>query len=252
VPICASPKKQDMKHNRHISISLNPQKTVFILGTVVLFLILSNIVGLISKYYLRHDYVFGLIPLFDLDGEGNIPTYFSSAIILLSAGLLAIIFVLKKRQDVGDHRYWAGLSGIFLFLSIDEFACIHERLIFPLKNFLNTYGVLYFAWVIPYSILLFILVLLYHRFIFSLPLPVRRLFIVAGLVYIGGALGFELIGGYYFDLNGARKVLLYEIITMVEESLEMAGILIFIYALIQYAGSAVSNINLKISLPSMN
>jgi hypothetical protein len=218
----------------------------------MLFLILANIAGLISKYYFYHDNVFGIIPLFDLDGEGNIPTFFSSMIILLCAGLLACISMKKKWQSPGDHWYWAGLSAIFLFLSIDEFACIHERLIFPLKNFPNTHGALYFAWVIPYSILLFIIILLYYRFIFSLPPPVGRLFIVAGLVYIGGALGFELIGGYYFDLNGARKVLLYEIITMVEESLEIAGILIFIYALMQYAVSAVSDINLQISFPFRN
>lgn len=49
-------------------------------------------------------------------------------------------------------------------------------------------------------------------------------------IYVCGALGFELIGGWYADNYGA-KVIIYSIITSFEELLEMLGIALFTYAL---------------------
>ena len=47
----------------------------------------------------------------------------------------------------------------------------------------------------------------------------------------GGAIGVELIGGRYLELHGVEN-LTYAMITTVEESLEMAGVIIFIWALL--------------------
>lgn len=43
----------------------------------------------------------------------------------------------------------------------------------------------------------------------------------------------ELIGGYYWKLNGWRD-LTYILLATVEESLEMAGVIIFIWGLLEY------------------
>lgn len=66
-----------------------------------------------------------------------------------------------------------------------------------------------------------------------LPARTAFLFVVSGAVYVGGAIGFELIGGYYAKANGVEN-LTYSMISTVEESLEMSGVIVFIYALLKY------------------
>ena len=56
---------------------------------------------------------------------------------------------------------------------------------------------------------------------------------MAATIYIGGALGTELIGGHYADLHG-NNTWTYSMIVTVEESLEMAGLIVFIWALLKY------------------
>ncbi|MDV2991298.1 MAG: hypothetical protein N4J56_000952 [Chroococcidiopsis sp. SAG 2025] len=86
------------------------------------------------------------------------------------------------------------LSVIFLFLAIDEFASLHEKLIEPIHSKLNTSG-FYFAWVIPGAAFTFVCLLIFTRFLGHLPTQTRRLFLLAGSLYVGGTLGMEMIGG---------------------------------------------------------
>jgi hypothetical protein len=139
-------------------------------------------VGMVSKYYFGYS----RIALFDLDREQNVPTLYSSATLLLSAGLLAMIAIARKRQKKGDSLYWVGLAIIFLFLSVDETAGLHERLIKPLRSGLHTSGILFYAWVIPYGIFLIAMVLVYLRFLFSLAVRFRYLIVFAGILYVAG------------------------------------------------------------------
>jgi hypothetical protein len=68
------------------------------------------------------------IGLLNLDQELNIPTWFASAKLLAIAALLALVALMV------DTRGWIALSvlllpvAIFVFLSMDETAGIHERL----------------------------------------------------------------------------------------------------------------------------
>ena len=56
---------------------------------------------------------------------------------------------------------------------------------------------------------------------------------VAATLFIGGAIGIELVGGRYVELHGRENVT-YSMIATLEESLEMAGVIVFIYALLKY------------------
>ncbi len=220
-----------------MTITYEPKKVVVVLGTIVICLIVANMVGIVSKYYFGYS----RIALFDLDREANIPTLYSSTTMLLCAGLLAVIAAARKRQERRDYLYWAGLAVVFLFLSADETAGLHERLIIPLRSALHTSGTLYFAWVIPYGIFVITVMLVYLRFLFSLPVGIRYLIIFAGILYVAGALGGELIGGYWIELHGQANIT-YALITTCEESLEMTGILVFIYALMSYITSELKGL----------
>ena len=209
---------------------------------------LANIIGIVSKFYFDHDYIYGLIPLFDFDGEMNIPTLYSSFALIIVSILLSVIALTYKRMD-SSYLPWLGLAIIFLFLSIDETTAIHERLQKPVRETLNASGLLYFAWVIPYGIALTVFVIAYLKFLMSLPKNIMILFVVSGATFVSGALGFEMLGGMYVEVYGGES-LLYAFLYTCEEFLEMLGIVIFIYTLLTYIVSQFKFLELSINEPS--
>ena len=218
------------------TITLSPKRIALILTFVVLGLTLASISGQICKYYLGYDHIFGLVRLFYTANETNIPTWYSSSTIFLCSILLATIAYTNKFEKDRNIRHWIGLSIIFLFLSIDEAAKIHEMAINPIRSRFNTGGFFYYAWVIPGIIFVCIVGMAYLKFILHLPKKTRSLFVVAGFVYVGGALGMEFIGGYHVSLHGEQNMTAV-MLTGFEEFLEMMGIVIFIYSLLSYIES---------------
>ena len=219
-----------------MTIRFVPRRVTVMLATIVGCLIVANTLGLVSKYVFGHGRLLGLVPLFDLDREANVPTYFASLMLLFCSALLMLMGMLKTERKDPLCRYWKALGLVFLYLSVDEAATLHETLVVPVRMVLHTSGVLYFAWVIPYGIGGFILLVVFLRFIIHLPPKTRWLTVLAGLVYVGGAMGFELIAGYYVDRLGGRDVI-YGFLATVEESLEMIGLVIFAYALMSHLES---------------
>ncbi len=210
----------------------------------ILLLLSANIIGIIIRLYFNHDYVHGLIPLFNFDAEKNIPTLYSSFTIIICSILLLVIALTHKKRG-SPYFLWIGLAVIFLFLSIDEIASIHERLTDPVRETLNASGLLYFAWVIPYGIALVLFIAFYLKFLFALPKKIMILFIISGSLFVSGAIGFELLGGRYSELYG-RDNLVYSVFYTCEELLEMLGIAAFIYTLLSYITSQFTFLTLTI------
>jgi len=216
-------------------IRLNPSAVARALGAVAFLLVLASIGGQLTKYLLGHDRVYGLVSLFYVDAEQNIPTLFSVLLLFCAALLLTVITVLKKKQKDPDVSRWAILAFGFLLMAVDEALSIHEKLVTPVRELLGDgpLGIFYFAWVIPGIAVVLVLTLFLLRFLLRLPAKTRFTFIVAGTLFIGGALGLELVGGRYAELHGQENMT-YSMIVTVEESLEMAGVIVFIYALVKY------------------
>ena len=55
-------------------IVLNPKKVASLFGLVILILFFMNIARMLVVFFTGHDYMYGFLPLFDLDIEQNIPT----------------------------------------------------------------------------------------------------------------------------------------------------------------------------------
>lgn len=234
-----------------MDIVLKPRSITKFFAFIFLLLTLAHIAVKSTSFLVGNRHVVGLfdlISLFDLDKEKNIPTFCSAAALVFCSTLLAIIALARKKMGK-DYFCWLGLAIIFLFLSIDEFAAIHERFVIPLQHALNTSGILYFAWVIPYGLALIIFLLAYTKFIVRLPERTRFLFIIAGLIYIAGAFCFELIGGRYYEVHGESSITYFIMIT-IEECLEMTGIVTFIYTLTSYIDSQLKDIQLRITSSS--
>ena len=198
----------------------------------LLFLLAANLLGIFSKLNLGHDQIYGLVPLFDFNTEKNIPTLYSSIALLVASGLLAFIAT-KNRQANTSYIPWLGLSLIFAYLSIDETASIHESSGQAIKQNFVTSGAVFYAWVIPYSVAVAIFAAVYAKFVFNLPKSSRNLFVASGVIYVVGAMGFEILGGYQFQISGTwtwNYCLLYTC----EEFLEMLGIALFNYALLRH------------------
>jgi hypothetical protein len=232
-----------------MTIDIKPRSAAVFLGVIIVFLALAHLLTVVSTYYWGHNYVLGLVPLFNMDEEQNLPTYFSSAQILLCSCLAFAIAVAEKNRRRRDYLYWIGLCLICLYISVDEFASIHERFINqPFRDASNGPQRFYFSWVIPYGILVVAVVTLYVRFILRLPREIGRLIVVSGFVYVTSTVGLELIGGRYCDTHtGPHADLVLALLVMCEETLEKAAILVLVYALMSYLSRYVEGCTFRIT-----
>jgi len=190
-----------------------------------------------------------VVRLLWLDGECNIPSWFSSALLLLCAFLLAVVAAAQRQLRDRHVGHWLALAVIFLFLSLDETAQLHELSIAPLRSSFHTSGLFLYPWIIPAAICVAVFVLSYLGFLASLPRRSRWLFVAAGAIYVAGALGVEALSGQQESLHGEETVGYHALIT-VEELLEMAGLVVFIYALLDYLGRRFRLVCMRIAGPS--
>ena len=227
-----------------IKISISPKQLVTALSLIVVFLVFAHVVGLIFRFGFGHPSVYTLVPLFDLNIEKNVPTFYSSLTLLLSAWLLLVIAMEKLASHQPFAKHWLMLALIFLYLSCDEIMVIHERLIVPVGEYLDATGVAYFAWVIPYGIAVIVFVIAFIPFLLALPRRFRRIFIAAGTIYVTGAIVFEsLSAGVYFETKSPDTPL-FVLLYSVEETLEMTGIVIFIYGLSSYIAAEMNGLQI--------
>jgi hypothetical protein len=213
-------------------IVITPKRIIKVLARVVLYLTLASIAGEISKFFLRHDVLYGVIPLFSLRMELNIPTWYQSFTLLLCSIVAGAIAFVKKKMKGGYVLHWSALCIVFACLSLDEEIAIHESWNEPLRAAFHASGFFFFPWVVPGAVFVAIFALSFLPFLVALPAKTRWLFIVSGAVYVTGALGMELLMGRHYSLNGPD--IGYAMIWTVGEILEMTGILIFLYALLSY------------------
>lgn len=231
-------------------LNLRPRKITGVITLFILSLTLISIVLAFIKYYMGVEslIVHYLLMLFYLDKENNVPTYLSSILLLAAALLLLYIFAGKYLKKDSYKYYWGLLSGLFLLVSMDEYMSLHERMMDPLRSFIEPSGWFYFTWVIPAIIAVCIGALLSLKFILSLRFPIRMMFILSAVIYLGGAIGFEMVGGYVISNFGSENFL-FAMTSNIEETLEMLGVAYFIYALLVYIQTDL-NQKLRISILS--
>lgn len=177
-----------------VSASGLPRVLLFALGVLVALhigvVIFHLVLGLRMQAYTQ---------LFDLDLESNLPTYFNSILFFICALLMAI----TARDSAGVlRRGWYTLSGVFIFLGIDEGSQIHEKFMLVTLRLMNhgvvsgtVFGWLYYAWVIPYGIAAIGLVLWLTRWFIALDSNLRIRMFVSGAVYGFGAVFLEMLSG---------------------------------------------------------
>ncbi len=227
--------KQTSENIQQIIIS--PKQILRRLLWAIFFLFLGHIAAFIEDY-IRHSQsrmAKNIIRLFDFNLENNVPTWFSTLILFFAAILLLLIYLNKKSNNENGSFYWLILGLIFIFLSIDESVQIHEEVATILRPSLgkDSPGFLYWSWVVPYTIFVIVVVVFFTRFVLGLPAKTRTLFFISGGMFVFGALGLEFIEGHFYKLYGLDHIY-NRILYCIEELLEMTGVTIFVYSLMDY------------------
>jgi len=225
-----------------MEIQIGPGKIARVMALIVAALLVLNVAGYVSRFFLGYDSK--LVSAFSFGYEQNFPTYYSALSLLFCAVLLAVVGEARRKARREYAFHWGALAAIFAFLSADEMLEIHEVLIVPVREALHTGGMLRFAWVIPYGILVAAFVLAYRKFLKDLPARTRKRFVVAGTIYVLGALGMELLGSKYYDLHGGENFV-YVMHQTIEELLEMAGVIVFAHAIAEYLRDHVGSMQVN-------
>lgn len=223
-----------------LRLLLRPRTVGLILGGIALYLSLQS---LIAEYLIENvlddtanELVILVIDLFSVNAEQTIPTWYSVVLLLTAAVTLSLITIANVTTRQRNTLYWAGLSFIFFYLSMDEGAVIHEIGTDVIDAYFQVSGLLTFGWVIIAAPIVVLIGLIYLRFLLRLPARTRNQFILAGMVYVGGAIGVESISASLYDLGGGVSFE-YLAVATIEETFEMLGVVIFIHGLLVYAAN---------------
>ena len=209
-----------------------------VLGACAGFFVLLSTAGQLVRYLTGHDEMMGLLALTYVDDERNFPTLFSVLLLVLASLVLAVVTALARAEKSRDAWRWGVLCLGFLYLAFDEGIALHERLNAPVRALLGLgqggeekTPIVY--WVLRGLIAVVVLVVLFWGFLRRLPARTRSLFLVAGACYMAGAALLDTLGVRWARVHGEYNAL-YVTMATVEESLEMAGVIVFIYALLDY------------------
>ena len=213
-----------------------------LVGTIIFELVLVGVYWFDAlsggRYHLLHA-------LFDLDGEANIPAWFSSAQLLFIA---LTFWNHARRQPLGmrPSRLFFIVAGCAAaYVSMDETAQIHEGITALL-------GKRYVDWLPRFTLTHFWMVMLIVAVVMALIqlfagdlLAIwqgNRSLALAGLIGIciglSGGMGLETLG--YKLFHGARTSLWYKAEVTLEEFMEMLGASLILYATLKLNGMKVA------------
>lgn len=237
-----------MKEQSHFTLHFSPIIVVRILSGIVVLLLLAHLAGMVVTLLYPQRLLLGIYSLLDFNAEQNIPTLFSCCLFLINAVLFFGIWGMGRARSE-RATIWLFLALLFVFLSIDELAGLHERLMEPVRAAFHVSGLLYFAWVVPYGAGVLALAAGIIPVWWRMEKKIRLWFFLSGVTFVAGAIGMEMLGGASFDIIGKQapefvKHPLYQLLITLEELLEMSGLIMLIYTLLsllqsKYNGFAI-------------
>ena len=234
------------------NLQIPARRLAWTLALVATFLAIQSILLRALQYWIGiHNtyWIYQYGELVNINREANIPTWYSTAL-LLGAALLLLTLTLTSRAGGRPYLGWAGLTAIFTYMSMDEAGTIHEKLTPILQEQLNLSGYLYFGWVVVGIAVVLVVGLTFLPFVWRLPLHIRRWFILAGLLYIGGAVVVESVSANIWYVGGGTS-LRFSAVGTVEEWMEMLGVITLIYGLLEYVRTEVGVVRLSVRRPAV-
>ena len=186
-----------------------------------------------------HGGLGGIGARFDTAEEANLPTWFSAFLLLAGGVLCALIGWVRRAAGQAWAGRWMVLGAAFVYLSADEAGQIHEYTVRPLKRAiergLGVGGTP--ARIIAVAVVVSVLAgfaAAYWPWLRAQPRTARRLILGAGVLYVMGALGLEVVSRFYEVAGGSRSSLFDGVLSATEELLEMTGAALFVSTLLGY------------------
>jgi hypothetical protein len=211
--------------------AVSPDSYLLLVSAILAVVVAVNLVAIYGWHTSESGRVRQVARLFLLDAESNFATLFNFSLIALNAALLGLVGLAAFQERDRWRWHWTVLALVFLLLAYDEAASFHERLMPLGRALVGGEGLLFFSWVVFGAGFVLLVGLAYLRFVLALPRRTGTLFVLAGALYVGGALGIELWGGHFASANGMDNIG-FHLIATVEETLEIAGQIVFGYALL--------------------
>jgi hypothetical protein len=216
----------------HSQIPFRRPAVVWVLLAGTLVLTAASVAVQISIHFLDRPFIHGVVPMFDMNGEANVPAWFSTALFLLCAGLVAMLALGERRRGETRWRYSAGIALLLAAGSIDEAATIHETG----ARFLGGGGNGY-MFVLPASIVVAAVGAALWRFAADLPATTRRGLAIAAGTFLLGAFVLEIV-----ELELVRPGDMLHprfgmgLLGTAQDLFELLGLVILADTLLRYAG----------------
>lgn len=229
-------------------IRLSPRRLLRALSAVAAFLLILNLALQYAVHALGLD-LHGPLSQVDVGRERNLPTAFTVVLLLSCCLLVAAIAARTHQAGDADALRWGILALGLSAMAYDEAFSVHERFIEPVRSLLGRddpadLGALYYAWIVPGAALVVAVGLFFLGFLRRLPAWTRRRFVLAGALYLAGILGLEAVGGWW-DARHGHANMTYAVICSAEEGLEMAGLLVFLAALLRTVNERFGELRLR-------
>jgi len=213
-------------------------KLIVILAATLVGLLVLHLIFLTAQT--DCDDYWELVELFNMDSEISLFTWFSTTILLFVPAVLLLYIGWKKRR-AGEKLSWSWfvLGGVFLFLSMDDGAMIHEKVstinrLTGLQDILNDINPYLFGWSwwVVYTPFVIALVFVMLRWFMSVPTRTKVLVAIAFFLAVIGQEGMEIISGMVATSSDG------EYVSMVwrgfQKFIGRSGLALFLFALVDY------------------
>lgn len=228
-----------------LDVTVEPSRVFGLLIGLALLLAAISLVAQLADVLVLHGRLDAATSRLDVATERSVPTFVAALLFLAVGAIAAIMGLFSRRQRQPYWAHWLALGVLFCALAADETLEGHEVLTAPVRELLGLGGgVLEYAWVIPGSLGVLVLGLVYARFLSQLPSRTWRLLAGAAAVFLAGALGVELLGGWWASANGKGNVV-YVLLTSVEELLELSGLVVLVYGLLSHIRDHMPDLTLQ-------
>lgn len=199
--------------------------------TLLLFSAAGRIAEAVAPDFFGRDLFVGL---FAVNSEANLPTTFSGIILTIAAGLLFVIAGAKRAVRDAYWRMWSAMSWLFVYLTVDELAQVHDRATLGVRKMLGEYpAFLHYTWILPYAVLVVGVAVVSIPFLRHLPARTRGGLLLSGAMYVTGGLVLESAEGV-LEVTGRFYSAAMPVLIHLEEGLEMYAVILLIATLLHY------------------
>ena len=222
--------------------SLRAERVAFTLLAVMLVLIVVHVLAMQANFNAalglkeKFGFHYWQLAFFDLDEEESFGTWFNSGLLLIAALLFMQQARSLRAQGEAWHKWWLILAIGFCVLSIEEIVGIHEWTNSMMGDT---------PWTLIGIQIFSLAALVYLPFLWHYRWRTGLLMLLAGCIYAGGALGVE-----HFTDSEVNS-LHYNMWTALEEGMEMLGVIVLIYTLLDHLrGSPDQTFQIRVEVSS--